>query len=192
LILKAPDFYHQWNPKSAMNEYLIQIRIPGAFFKKQFPIFGHELRFGFQNGWITDADVVDVLVWWWDQGQHLSRVEQEIAGLTANELWQLPGLLEKCQEGKIEKSSRITTRIWMYLILAWLYKNRNTLPDPLDEVIKVYEDFEHPKEIESLIKYMPLLEGEVGGEEGIMARWKTYLNKVHDEFVAERMKSQKG
>jgi hypothetical protein len=172
-----------------MSDYLIQVSLPNTFFKKQFPVSGEELAFGFEKGWVSGTDVVDVLAWWWKQGQLLSPADEEIASLSPNNLWQLPELLEKCQRQNVEKNNPRIGHLWMYLIVAWLFENISTFPDPLGEIEKVYADFEYPDEIQSLVRYMPAQEGQPVGEKAIISRWGEYVRRVKAEFLAERKRA---
>ena len=45
---------------------------------------------------------------------------------------------------------------WLYILLSWLWINRESFEDTLDEVESIYTDFDYPAEIESFIKYIPL------------------------------------
>lgn len=176
----------QWNSKSkAVKNYLIQVKIPGTFLKQQFPLSGLELAFGFERRWVSGEDVVDVLAWWWGMGVSLTPVEQEIAGLFPNELWRLPELLEKCKKQDLEKDDQQIKYLWLYLILAWLYENRNEISDPLGEVEKLYADFDCPEEIQGLVRYMPP-EDEPIGEEGIISLWGDYVRRTQLKFLSER------
>jgi hypothetical protein len=166
-----------------MNDNILQSSIPGAFLKNQFPLSGADLAYGLERQWISAWDVVDVLAWWWGRGVSLSPKEEEIASLFKNELWRLPDLLEEFRNNKDTGEDK---RIWLYLIVAWLYENLLVLPDPLGEVEKVYSEFNHPEEIEGLIWFMPAKEYEPVGEEGLLARWKDYVRRTKAEFLAKR------
>jgi len=46
-------------------------------------------------------------------------------------------------------------RKWLFIILKWVYINRDDYKDPLEEVEIIYADFEYPEVITPFVRYMP-------------------------------------
>jgi hypothetical protein len=44
---------------------------------------------------------------------------------------------------------------WLKVFLGWIYENNKKYDDPLGMVEQLYSEFDYPKEIEHLIRYMP-------------------------------------
>lgn len=70
---------------------------------------------------------------------------------------------------------------WMYLVLAWVYKNKDSYPDPLAIVEQVYADFDYPDNISGFVRYMPSDEPDLGSLEKNQARlyekWEKFLDE---------------
>jgi len=68
---------------------------------------------------------------------------------------------------------------WLYLLLAWIYENKDGFTDPLQLVEQVYADFDYPESIEPFVRYMPSDEPSLGSVEKDTARlyekWNSYL-----------------
>lgn len=69
---------------------------------------------------------------------------------------------------------------WMYLILDWIYNNKNNFPNSLDVVEYIYSDFDYPRQISSFVKYMPSDEPDLGSlelnESRLYRKWNEYLD----------------
>ncbi|CAK7019983.1 DUF2247 family protein [Saezia sanguinis] len=50
--------------------------------------------------------------------------------------------------------SDYNTDKWLYIILLYIFNNREKYKDPFEEVEMVYADFDYPEEIESFVRYM--------------------------------------
>ncbi|MDI3438735.1 DUF2247 family protein [Erwinia sp. V90_4] len=94
-----------------------------------------------------------------------------------------PFLKELCSELEL-KDDQMTKKKWLFIVLSWLWNNRNSFEDPLAEVEKIYADFDYPSEIEGFIKYMPPSDGYDPSKHShmeninhLMDKWKNYLEK---------------
>ena len=84
------------------------------------------------------------------------------------------------------KINRLGEAKWLYLALAWLFENRDSVSDPLVQVEMIYADFDYPPEITSLVYYMPCDEPDLGSRElneaRIYANWENYLQAEAKRF----------
>ena len=114
-------------------------------------------RFGLEHRLIDAGDAVSIAVDYVSKKDESSWIEIELAGLLRSELYRVPelvGLLTADQEsGDVAKSK------WLYLVLAWLYEQRDSVDDPLGIVEQIYADFGHPEEMSSFVRYMPPTDG---------------------------------
>lgn len=92
-------------------------------------------------------------------------------------------LKELCPVCELDDESMIK-RKWLFIVLSWLWSNRNDFNEPLAEVENIYADFSYPSEIESFVRYMPACDGHNSlvrtKEESInrlMSHWKEYLER---------------
>ena len=44
---------------------------------------------------------------------------------------------------------------WLYLLLFWIYENRDVYEDPFQVVEQVYAEFSYPRSMEPFVRYMP-------------------------------------
>ncbi len=51
----------------------------------------------------------------------------------------------------IDADESATQEKWLFIILLWLFTNRNNYSEPLKMVETIYEDFDYPEAIESLL-----------------------------------------
>ncbi|MFP3693546.1 DUF2247 family protein, partial [Burkholderia sp. SIMBA_048] len=66
---------------------------------------------------------------------------------------------------------------WRYILLLWLYENRENSSTDYDRINKVYADFSYPVDMERFISYMPAHGNtEKLGYDHILYNWKDYLN----------------
>ncbi len=47
---------------------------------------------------------------------------------------------------------------WLYVVLAWLFENREAFSAPLSNVEEIYADFDYPEDIVEFIAYMPSID----------------------------------
>lgn len=68
---------------------------------------------------------------------------------------------------------------WLYIVLSWLYQNRDKYEDPLQEVEVIYSFFDYPEEITSFVRYMPTNHPTSGDSkeniEALYDCWEKYL-----------------
>ena len=75
---------------------------------------------------------------------------------------------------------------WLYLILAWVYKNRDTYPNPLEIVEQIYADFDYPDSISGFVRYMPSEGPNLGSLEKnnnrLFDKWKIFLDSQRGKY----------
>jgi len=155
--------------------------IPFDFIEKSSHLSWCDVKWGYENNLIT-SDVP------------IKKAEKNV--LTGNytnpelELsFVIPGesdhvthfLKELCSEFE-QKDEPTIKQKWLFILLSWLWSNRNNFEDPLAEVEIIYADFDYPPEIEGFIKYMPPSDGydpskhcQMENINHLMDKWKNYL-----------------
>jgi len=78
---------------------------------------------------------------------------------------------------------------WLYLLLRWLFENRERFSDPLALVEEIFCDFGHPLEMAGFIRYMPPADGydprqhtKAENEARMLAHWRDYLTAAERHF----------
>ncbi|TLG90648.1 DUF2247 family protein [Pseudomonas edaphica] len=74
---------------------------------------------------------------------------------------------------------------WLFIVLKWLFENKDAVADPLEMVELIYEDFDFFPEIESFVRYMPPTDGYKPEEhslqqnlERLFCNWHDFLEKT--------------
>ena len=83
----------------------------------------------------------------------------ELAGLSRTDD-PLPHV-EKLAAAADEPAEEIRGR-WLFLVLAWIFEHKHDYDDPLRAIEEVYADFDYPKRIAGLVRYMPTDEPDLG------------------------------
>lgn len=77
---------------------------------------------------------------------------------------------------------------WLYLILKWLYENRNDIENVLEIVEEIYELFDFPESISSFVRYLPSEDGDLGSIElnrnRLFRNWDNYLELFKETYLS--------
>lgn len=92
---------------------------------------------------------------------------------------QLASLEEGLDESELNEK-------WLYLLLDWIFENKDKYTDPLGMVEEIYADFNYPESIISFVRYMPsdgpFLETTELNELQLYQKWKKYLSEQSGKF----------
>ncbi|ENU47968.1 DUF2247 family protein [Acinetobacter nosocomialis] len=160
--------------------------IPADFINEKVTLSWCDIKWGYENNLITcelpikkAENIVLTEIY--------TKAELELSFLIPSESDDIvPFLNELCSE--TNEDSMIREK-WLYILLSWLWINRESFEDPLDEVESIYTDFDYPAEIESFIKYIPptdrydpSLYSYAENINRLMKNWEIYLQKGADIF----------
>ncbi|EGZ48521.1 DUF2247 family protein [Neisseria wadsworthii] len=70
---------------------------------------------------------------------------------------------------------------WLYIILKKVYESKDSFDDPLEEVEKIYADFDYPEEIESFVRYMSIHDN--GGDEFLLQSKEDYIQRIYNNWA---------
>jgi hypothetical protein len=111
-------------------------------------------------------------------------IETKIASLHKNEASEIMDLARDAASVFPQKQEEHVQRRWLYLLLKWVYLNREAIEQPLSKVEEIYADFEYPEEIEDFVGFLPPKDGwraDVHSSEENLNRlyqkWKIYLDR---------------
>ncbi|PIK78296.1 DUF2247 family protein [Pseudomonas sp. 382] len=77
-------------------------------------------------------------------------------------------------------------KAWLFLILLWVFVNRDKYQDPLAVVEEIYADFDYPESMEPIVRYMPAVDSSLEGEDKIFKVWSTMLESSRRELEGDR------
>ncbi len=116
-------------------------------------------------------------------------MEIELACLGKSETQQVGELLRALADDESEDTGSASYKKWLFLVLAWLFENRDAVPDPLIEVESIYADFGYPPEIEGFVYYKPATDGYDPSQHSIkenkarlFSKWEQYLSEVKQDI----------
>ena len=155
--------------------------IPADFINQKVNLSWCDIKWGYENNLITSELPIKkaeniVLT------EIYTKAELELSFLIPNQSNDIfPYLNELCSETNEDSTIR---EKWLYILLSWLWLNRESFEDPLDEVESIYTDFAYPAEMDSFIKYMPpkdrydpSLYSYAENINRLMKNWESYLQK---------------
>jgi hypothetical protein len=91
----------------------------------------------------------------------------------------LSELVDRLAASEAASSEEQLREEWLYLVLAWIYENRANDADPLQRVEEVYADFGYPEDVASFVRYMPMVDPDLGSrhanEDRLFEKWQRYL-----------------
>ena len=94
--------------------------------------------------------------------------------------------LDELAKLESEQDDTIVNEKWLYLVLDWVFENKDNYSDPLSIVEQVYADFDYPDLISTFVRYMPSDEPDLGSPELNVSRlykkWNNYLDNQKERF----------
>jgi hypothetical protein len=170
-----------------MSEDSVRFSIPGTFVAEHARLTPKELVYGYRGGWLAGEGVVVVALTAWEAGEPLSCAEEDLALLLSDELGRVPQLIDDLDRSSAHEDD--AGAVWLFLALAWLHERRPADLDVWESIEMLYADFGYPKEIEGLVRFMPLAPGLASGKDAIEGRWVEYLRGKSAHYLARRHRS---
>lgn len=168
----------------AITTFMLTMRIPYEFIAGLLEPSWSDIHYGLDHQLISSAVAIDLATARVSRNPSVSAGEIALAGLP-HEAPVLDTVKELASAEGVRTIAESRSR-WLYLALAWIYENRGHILDSLSLVEEVYEDFDHPEEIDCLIRYKPMAGADLGSREKNEARmyehWKAYLNQSARRF----------
>ena len=181
-----PERKNNWHAKpNSIEAAKIKIKpllLDGNYIFKKIPCLSwKELLFGLEHGYIDEKGITtyvcDALT------INAPKEAFELASIEPQEYYLVRDLLRSlaCRDSRTEPD---ITKPWLFLLLSYLFENKETFEDPLSLIEELYSDFDYPEEIAPLVRYMPVAEGIVGSEELLIDNWKAAL--LNYKFTLEQ------
>lgn len=129
-------------------------------------------------GW---KDVRDFAVAKLDGKSPTFDIENEISMLGKNEASEIMSLARDA--ASIECDCGSVPDRWRFLLLKWIYENRDSFAHPLGVVEELYAEFDYPQEMEPFISFLPPGGGwdptkhsRGENENRLLENWRVYLD----------------
>jgi hypothetical protein len=108
----------------------------------------------------------------------------ELASLTKEE--SVHPYLKRLVDSEETQEDDVIRDKWLYLILDWIYNNKDKYLDSLQIVEEIYAEFDYPEQITTFVRYMPSDAPDLGSaqlnEERLYRNWKSYLDSQKEQF----------
>lgn len=143
-----------------------------------------ELLYGLQKGYIDDQGASSFACNTLTTSS--PKKAYELSSLDSQELCLAQDLIKSLASNEPTTKEDTISKPWAYLLLSHLFENKDSFLDPLEKIEELYADLDYPEEISSIVRYMPLPEGEAGSEERLYANWKSVISAYEELFSFER------
>jgi hypothetical protein len=144
-----------------------------------------DIEYGVENKYISSDIAIDHAMRELAECEYYSQDLVDLASLSNGEIV-YPYLGELSKGSKKLNDNIVIKEKWMYLILDWVYNNRNKYSDSLGIVEEIYSDFDYPDLISNFVRYMPSNEADLGSvqlnEARLLGIWYEYLDEQYKRF----------
>lgn len=161
---------------------MIGKNIPIQFALRTLNLTWSDLAYGYHMGRFIWKDLIDFASLKKSQNA-ASAAEWEMAAQNKSSISRLVELADQAASGENIDEDKIRERL-LFLILYWIYENKENIEDPLAEVESIFADFDYPAEMYPFIKYMPPSDGvdpsrfsKEENEERLTRKWRAYLDE---------------
>lgn len=161
---------------------LVKFPLPAGFILDRVRLQPAELVYGYTHGWLTDANLITIAESALISGAPVEPAIEQLAVLFSHELGHVPQLVSEIPDD----GQQDPQRVWLFLALAWLDAHRHQFTDPLVQVEMLYADFDHPAELEPLVRWLQGPADEVIGPDVLTRNWKAYLQRTAREYAERR------
>lgn len=156
-----------------------------SYISKRVNLTWSDIDYGIKNKFIKPNVAVERAIFEINQKEDYNQVVFDLASLYKDESVYPYLTIMVDSELKI-KSESYTKEKWMFLLLDWIYNNRDKYNDALDIVCLIYSDFDYPEQLAPFVKYMPSDEPSLGSlelsEARLYKKWYNYLVKQSEKF----------
>ncbi len=155
--------------------------VPYSFICEHVVLTWRDALWGYERQLIHWSDIVEIARDRLLRGSDNS-LEIELSSLGKPEAQYTGELLRALAGADSEESGKDSDKKWLFLMLAWLFKNKESISDPLDEVERIYAEFDYPPEVACFVRYMPATDGYDSSRHSteenmarLFSKWEQYL-----------------
>jgi len=158
----------------------MEVSLTGDFCFAEAPgLTWAELAYGLDRGCVSSRGVVDYAI------DSLSidspDAHYELAGLDGADPNDVKDLLARLSRS--EGSGERMRCIWIYLTLLWVYRNQDSYGDVFQVAELLYADFDYPKCMASIVRYMPAKHSGRGGKTELLENWRVLLEDCRNRLL---------
>lgn len=162
------------------------ILVPYNFIAKRVKLTWQDLKFAFNRKIISNEVIIEHSMNILSSADGFPQPLLELASKGKNEYIE-PYLLDNLIKLEPTQSVEIIKDKWLYLLLCYIYINRNDYTNPLEIVELIYADFGYPETISSFVRYMPMNKPahrcNEKNEDKLYNNWENYIKKEEKRFL---------
>ena len=173
----------QWRMNS------LKITIPYSYLSNHISLNWYDILFAIENGFLPHQSANDYAVNDLLQDGNSSQSVLELVYLSPNKLrfpHSIHPYIDELADQVSELEKGKTKEKMLYILLQYLYDNRDKYEDPLTAVTIIYDDFGFPDSITSFVLYMPMKGPDLGSielnRERMMTSWKNFLGEQSEKY----------
>jgi hypothetical protein len=163
---------------------IVRLRVPYQFIRNRIRMTWPEVLFGLTQELLDRTAPIELAEERLAEEENSDPALIELAGLSRTDD-PLP-CVEKLAAATDEPTDEIRAR-WLFVVLAWIFEHKHDYEDPLRAVEEVYADFDYPKRIAGLVRYMPSDEPDLGSrdlnEARMFGKWREYLEQCSRKYA---------
>lgn len=160
------------------------IILPYDYVSRKIKLTWQDIKYAIEKNYLSPIAAIEHAVAELSEKEEYSQEIMELACLRPEE--PIKPYLEKLVNIDVSYDEEIILDKWLYLILDWLFNNKDKYADPLEIVEQVYADFDYPQQISNFVRYMPSNEPDFGSLElnkkHMYNKWKEYLTEQEKRF----------
>lgn len=128
--------------------------IPTGFARQHASLNWQDWHWAFHKGLIAQDDLIqlacELIFHSEDDGALL-----ELASVLHEDRQHVEGILGNLAKSSPKLEADESEEKWLYILLAWVFHQKQHYADPLGEVERIYANFDYPEKLEPFVRYMP-------------------------------------
>ncbi|ASA23038.1 DUF2247 family protein [Paenibacillus donghaensis] len=162
----------------------LKIIIPYEYITNFVNLTWSDLFFAIKQGYLTSEAATEHAMYVISEEQNLSQDVIDLAWVKKGE--DIHPYINKLSGFITVEDNNIAQEKILYVVLQWVYENKEHYTDPLEVVETIYADFDYPEEISQFVRYMPpnqpLLDSLELSNERLYRNWSEYLEIQKKRF----------
>jgi len=166
---------------------LVLVVIPYGFVTKKAHLSWREVIYALSQGIFSSFSVVEHAMGELRLADEYPQSLVDLASLNKGE--PVHPYVDELAESEPTQSIEAIRDKWLYLLLAWVFEQKDSYSDPLKIVEQIYADFDYPESIAPFVRYMPSDEPDLGSldknEARLFDKWKMYMHEQGKRYASE-------
>lgn len=165
-----------------MDSLLVELAY--GYVSKKTKLTWQELKYAIEKGLLSPEKAIEHALTLLSEDTNESSLLFELASLYHDE--PVHSYLDELAQLEPSQDVNAVKEKWLYLMLDWLFAEKDKYSDPLGLIEQIYADFDYPEIISTFVRYMPMDGPNLGSMELNQARlyenWGRYLDEQGKRF----------